>query len=267
MPEPNVKYDIKSTLEVHLPSFILLLGNQQISWTKVNRGLEKFNKDQFKDFKAKNIIRREVNFFDLIINLISENKKGLGMIDFFDSILKELHKKLGPEERNYLATTLKNILSNRDSKYINFFGELACLNKFISTGNLKLIQIEKPLGNNKNCDFYFEEINSEKQYYIEILNLHLEDKEFNINELKSFLIQKFQNKFLEKDINDKPFVILQPVLWTKNLKQIEIICELYLGNEFIVDRVNEPFTLSTFIINGKYEHNFEVPKIQIERIY
>jgi hypothetical protein len=256
-----MKYDVKKAIQIYFPSFLELLGEQNISWTSIDKGLEAHLqkiKDKLED--TPNGIWKEATFFTIMINHSLENGKGKGMFDFYDKIFKSLLLVLSKKEKEPIHRMLSKVLTNLDKNYLNFIGELATLNKLMLTGEYELLNIEEPIHPDRNitADIFMRRKNDRTEILIEVLNLHLEDREFNdYITLQNHLRSKFVKKMSDKLITSNN-VLIQPVIWTSTLEQIQQLSDLYTINNFQIDNVAVPLTYLTFVdSNGVYEHRFE----------
>lgn len=94
---------------------------------------------------------------------------------------------------------------------------------------------------------------------IEVLNLHLELCDFNdFTDFEYYLKSKLKNKINEKLINPNRIIFIQPVLWIKDLKQIQFVYDFYSKTSFTIENVIIPMSYLTYKhSDGSYEHRFE----------
>lgn len=72
------------------------------------------------------------------------------------------------------------------------------------------------------------------------------------------MISKLEKKIEDKLVNPNRIIFIQPVIWTKDLKQLEFICDFYLKTNFSIQNIITPMSYLTFRYqNGEYEHRFE----------
>jgi len=258
-----MKYDVENILKQHMPSLLDLLGEQRISWTSVNRQLEKHIIAIREEYKlTQTIIRKDANFHTIIKNKIIGNCQSDGMFDFYNKLFSSLNKILTKEEKKPIHRIVKSILTETNKDYLNFIGELATLNKFMQTGEYNLGNIEEVIHSDQKitADILLQRKVDKIEVLIEVLNLHLEIKEFeNFESLECYLTSKFNKKISDKKLLDtNKIIFIQPVVWTIDDKQLKFICEFYSNTHFKIDKVITPMSYITYKnINGDYEHRFE----------
>lgn len=265
-----MKYNVKKALQQYLPSFLILLNEQNISWTSINNGLEK-HLETLKikiDDNQQNKIEKEVTFYSLLVNHVTGSEKGKAMFDFNNKIFIQLSNSLSLEEKKPIHKMLSGVLQNFDKNYLNFIGELATLNLLIKTGNYELLNIEEKIHPDRNisADLFLRSKDDKKEFLIEILNIHLEDIEFDNNDsLRFHLESKLKKKKDNKFINPNRIIFIQPVIWIKNFEQLKKICDLYNIYGFAVENVLLPVSYVSFLnTDGSFEHRFENLKTILE---
>lgn len=257
------KYDVKRILESQMPYLIKLLNGQNISWTKINRNLKK--QHQFRKENCKNGELVDVNIFSIIIQFIFENQESLGMFDFYNYTFKQLFYRLTEKELKFTHKIVKGILMNLDYNYLNFIGEIATLNAYMSSGNFELLNIEEKIygqnsDSNVHADLFFKRKKDGLKFLVEIVNIHIENKEYtSIDEIELFISGKFKEKY-DLTFFDNPLhnLTIQPVIWTKNIEQIKLLEKVFKKFEKNVKYIRLPMCNLTYKdSNGNYEHRFE----------
>ena len=258
------KYNVKKSLENNMPSLIKLIGNQNISWTTINSGLEKhlakINKKRLDS--GKDEVKAEKTFYSFFVDHFARKKGAIGMFDFFNTTFEQLYNRLSKDELVHVHKIVKFILTNFDSKYLNFIGELATLNAYKSTGKYKLLNIEERIYNHNNvkADLFLEQNDDKRRFLVEVVNIHLENKnlleESNIKRhIESKLFQKVDKTFFDAPKHD---IYIQPVVWTESEFQIKIVSEIYKKNKIDIENVYIPLCYLTYqFSDGSYKHRFE----------
>jgi len=258
-----MKYNIELAIKKHIPSLIELLGDNKISWTSANKKFEKhLEKLKLKVQENGNGIIVDANFYTLLKNKIFKIVESDAMFDFYVSRFENLNESLNASEKKLISQTILNFLTEMSRDYLNFIGELAVLDFYKTTFNLDLIGVEEKVHSNSSVtiDFLFKTTKGEGKLYLEVLNLHIENLDFQSNEkLQYWLESKFNKKEKSKNLRDADKVLIQPVIWTKDLKQLEMLEQLYDNGKIPNEKVNIPLGYASFYIRDKheYEHRFE----------
>ena len=262
--QKQIKIDVKKVLEDYMPSIILLLGDQKISWNTINKGLQKhLNKIHTEVATSKEGIQgKDTTFYSFIIGHVFEKTETKAEFDRFNQTFESLYKRLSKDELKFIHKMIKPILTNFDYNFRNFIGEIATLNAYKSTGKYTLLNIEeKPCSQcKKPADLYLKRNDDNKEFLVEIVNIHFERQ--NITDfgklkyyLKSIIESKVKDKFFK---NPKCDIYIQPVIWTKDIEQIELLSEFYKKNSLNIENVYVPMVSLTYSIdNNSFEHRFE----------
>lgn len=258
------KYDVKRSLERNIPSMLRLIGNQNISWTKINSRLDKHliqNKEKCVNTGIEKV-KVEATFYSFLVGQYVGKSETFGMFDFFNSTFEQLHDRLSKKELVYIHKIIKSILTNFDSKYLNFIGEIATLNAYKSNRDYELLNIEEPIYDYKNvkADFFLKRIFDGKQFFVEVVNIHLQHRNLIESEsIKKHIEGKIIKK-VERTLFSSPRfdVYIQPVIWTENTSQLKVVSELYKSNKIEIKNVYVPLSLLTIMFSeGVYRHRFE----------
>jgi hypothetical protein len=258
----RMKYNVMGLLMTYMPSFLELLGDQEISWTSINRILEAHIQKVRDEFAVtQEVVQKEATFYGVLMNHHFGTGESSGMFDFYDATFKSLCRILSNEEKKPIHRMLSKVLLNPNKDYLNFIGELATLNKLMLTEEYELINIEETIHPERavSADIFFKRKKDGIELLIEVLNLHIENKEFKNNcEIESHLSAKFSKKVGEKIINPERLVLIQPVLWTSGLAQIKQLCDFYEEGKFNITYVIPPMTYATWRhLDGTFEYRFE----------
>jgi hypothetical protein len=258
-----MKYNIELAIKKYIPSLIELLGDNRISWTSANKKFEKhLDKLKLQVQNNGNGIIVDANFYTLLKNKIVKIIESDAMFDFYISRFENLNSSLNASEKRLISQTILNFLTEMSRDYLNFIGELSVLDFYKNAMNFDLIGIEEKVNSNSSVtiDFLFNVADGQGKLYLEVLNLHIEKQDFKSKErLKYWLESKFNKKKESKYLKDADKVLIQPVIWTKDLKQLEMLEQIYDNGEIFNDKVNIPLGYASFYIknNHQYEHRFE----------
>ena len=255
-------FDVRNALVTYMPSLLELLGDQKISWTSINKGLTlHLEKIRNQHISTQTIVESEATFYSIIIDHHFGKGDSSGMFSFYDATFKSLSLILSTEEKKVIHRMLSKVLNNLTKDYINFIGELACLNKLMLTGEYNLINIEEVIHIERlvTADIFLKRKNDGLEILIEVLNLHIENRDFQTyQELRSHLSSKFLRKVQEKIINPDRLTLIQPVVWTNGLSQIGQLSNFYQNENFQINNVLPPMIYATWkYLDGSYEHRFE----------
>jgi hypothetical protein len=260
MNNQDPKYDVKTILEIQTPYLIKLLNGKHISWTTINRNLKKHHQFKKDKYKSGEII--DINIFSMINQFILKNENSFGMFDFFNFTFKQLFYRLTNKELEFTHKIIKCLLTNLDYKYLNFIGEIATLNAYMSSGNFELLNIEEKIypQNNVQADLFLKRKKDGLKFLVEIVNIHIENKNFTtINEMEIFIGGKFREKHKNTFFGD-PYhnLTIQPVIWINTLEQIKILESIFKKYEKNVKDIRMPMCCLTYQeSDGNYEHRFE----------
>lgn len=264
MTNSNPRYDIKKGIEKYMPSLMKFMEGHDIPWVKYSRKLEAHI----------DVIREKVNasnnnetiedatFYTFIVGQSIFKKETASMFDFFNTTFESLQVRLSKAEACHIHRMIKKVLTNFDYKYLNFIGELATINAYKSTGKYSLLNIEEKAyqQEKKGIDLLLERIEDKKKFLVEIVNIHLKDKEINnIKELKYHLNSKIKEKIADK-VKDNPKyeIYIQPVIWVKDIKQLKLLVKLFRKAKRVDNNVYIPLVYLTFQLpDNSFEHRFE----------
>ncbi|GEM_PF-2511969 len=264
MKKEPLRYNVKRGLEEFMPSLIKLLGDNKLPWTTISYGLQNYL-DKIREeviSNGKEEVRKDATFYSFIVGKSDNRKETEPMYDFYDSTFKQLLNRLSNEELKHLHKMIKFVLTNFDYKYLNFIGELATLNAYKSTGKYILLNIEEKAysQNNVRADLYLKRVEDEFEFLVEIVNIHLEDRQLKNNSHIEYLLKRKIQEKIVKTFFDSPKrdIFIQPVIWVESLEQISKLSRIYRKQKIQIDNVFTPMCYLTYKLNdGKYEHRFE----------
>lgn len=255
-------YNVKPVLELYLPSLLDLLGNQQISWSSINELVQRhLDTIRSEISRTKTGVWRDATFYSVLINHHFGDKSASGMFSFYNETFKSLKNNIPADDRLVLHRMVTKVLSNLNKGYVNFIGELACLNKLMLSGNYILINIEEKINSSQgtSADIFLKQKNDSTEILIDVVNLHLEDRHFaTLDDMDRHIRSKILKKVSDKNINPNRPVYIQPVLWTESLEQLTQAYDLYKSNDMEISSSFIPYTYATWRhSDGSFEHRFE----------
>jgi len=228
-------FNIQEKLTDYFPILFELLNNNRIDWKMVEKTFaKKYEEYQIKHQKTNSPFRIKASFYNIITASIKKEKGALMLLDYIQKLFEELTDKLDSDEKKEIKSTIFGFLTNIDSNYLNFLGELSVLNQFKTRTNFKLVKTEEKLmtsgSNNSTIDFKFFNPTTNSFELIEIVNIHLDEKNTSNDErINILLTQKISEKLSKKGMRENPRFFLVPVIWG-NWKEIKCIEEYYKKN-------------------------------------
>lgn len=146
------------------------------------------------------------------------------------AIASEIEKSLRISENNIsIANKIKDIIRNmvlsidtdpnsKNSDYRNRLNEIVVYNILSECENMKLLSIEKPLGNGKSCDFECVSKDN-KKILLEVLSINNLDinKQESSQSFSDFINQKVEKKYNDKTqgLLEIPNIYIMPILENK----------------------------------------------------
>lgn len=247
-----------------MPSLLKLIGNQNISWTSINSGLENHLQKLKTKLEASegDTIQKEVTFYSFIVGNLQGKKETAPMFDFFEKTFSQLNERLSKDEAIHVHKMVKSVLTNFDYQYLNFIGELATLNTYKATGKYSLLNIEEKIYSNKNvkADLFICRNSDKKEFFVEIVNIHLHNRNLNTSPDIKFRIENKIKEKIDKTFFESPRreIYIQPIIWHDNEEQLKIISELYRRGKIKLKNVYTPMCYVSYQLrDGNFEHRFE----------
>jgi len=225
-------FDIQNKLRIYFPILFELLNYNKIDWKIVEKTFfKKYEQYQKKHLITNSTFQIEASFYSIITAAIKREKPAIMLLDYIQKLFEELADKLDDDEKKEIKSTIFGFLTNIDAKYLNFLGELSVLNQFKKRAPFKLVKTEEKLtnmsSNNSTIDFKFFNQTTEGFEFVEIVNIHLNEKNTSSDEkINILLTQKISEKLLKKGIKENPNFFLVPVIWG-NWKEIKCIEQYY----------------------------------------
>jgi hypothetical protein len=254
-----IKFDIKKVLYYRVPSLMELTEKQNLDWNRIN---QLFAAWMFKyaNIPENDTVTEEAHIYLIAIESVNGNKQALGLFTFFDRLFQELVKVLSDNEKKLIGNNIFNLLTNFDSKYLNFVGEIAVLNNLIKSNQYNLIDVETKVLNGKSIDFKLSNKRNNENVFVEVLNIHINSNkvESDENKIKKFLETRINRKYTEKTSNLLPSFKLNivPVIWG-SAKVLEIYSSFFRSNSLETPYSTEPVSFLTFTDDsGYYLHKF-----------
>lgn len=222
-------FEIQAKLKVYFPILFELLNDNKIDWKIVEKTFyKKYAQYQKRHLKSNSSFQIEASFYSIITAAIKKEKPAIILLDYIQKLFEELTDKLDNDEKREIKKNIFGFLTNIDAKYLNFLGELSVLNQFKTRTPFKLVKTEVKLidsdGNNSTIDYKFFNLTTSEFEFVEIVNIHLTDKNTSCDEkINILLTQKISEKLLKKGIKENSNYFLVPVVWGqwKEIKRIE----------------------------------------------
>lgn len=240
-----MKNKLRDDVADYLPNVLLLIKNEP-DWDTIS---DKLSQSEV----AKHALQS--NIYGLISLAEKKDVNALALIEYINILLREINS-LPPYLKSQLDYKMNDILTEiSDAKFKNYIGELAVLNALMCANQYENVSLEKGLGNGKFADFYLEEVGKDEKYYVEVVNLHL--NETHHKNFKKGFRRKVVKKISEKTANSKIEIILIPVIWA----DIETLRKMQAAYDegFKVKHVYFPFAFyaSTDGKSGILDHHFK----------
>jgi hypothetical protein len=211
---------------------------------------------------VKETFQIQSSFFFVITDACVKNEPAaIRFLDFIQKLFEELVDNLDDDEKELIADNILGLFTNIDLKYLNFLGELAVLNHLKKIAPYRLISTEFPLipGKPDGSKIDFQLLNTETRetVLIEIVNIHLGDKNTSDNEkIERLLSQKINEKLLSTGIKESNRFHLIPVLWGQ-WPEIKLVEAYYRTHNPKFENTTQPVCFMTFEDeNGGMVHKF-----------
>lgn len=258
----NESLDLKGKLEIRFPILFKVLGKNKLDWKSITRTFVKRHKKYNKRFEQTgkySIV--EASFYDIIVASMKGEQSALRLLDYIQKLFEELDEILSDEERKEIVDNLYGFLSNIDLKYLNFLGELSVLNLYKRRSGYKLLATEEALSHTDikgtKIDFTFLDPLDGKKKWIEVVNIHLNEKNtISDDTIERLLTQKIEEKITITKIKANPHVYLVPVVWGQ-YKEIKPVIDYLELNSYSFFNTIIPVCFITFTDKqGNRRHRF-----------
>lgn len=210
-----VKVDIKALLKEYVPS-LFNFPIENIGWRGINEDfLEHYNKRLLR-LEGQDSINVEANFYDVIGKVLDKDPRFERLLGFLNYVLERLSANLSKKSKGLVVGTVTKVLTNFDTRYLNFVGELAVLNNIVESGNFELLRVESPIGHGKKkAEFLLKKKDNGTEFMLEVLNIHSYKFESDNDGLKKFFDDRAEKKIKQKLGNQsKSDFVLAIVVWT-----------------------------------------------------
>lgn len=246
-------FDIQGRLKVYFPILFELLDSNKIDWKTVEKTFLKKYQGYQKRYETTESFKIEASFYNIVTAAIKREKPAIMMLDYIQKLFQELNNSLDSEEKREIKNIIFGFLTNIDRKYLNFLGELSVLNQFKRRTPFKLVKTEEKLTNlsssNTTIDFKFFNSTTKGFEFIEIVNIHLNEKNTSsVDRINILLTQKISEKLLTKGIRENTKFFLIPVIWG-NWKEIKCIQLYYEKYKPTFQNTGVPVSLIPFTTN------------------
>lgn len=244
-------FDIENRLREFFPVLFELLDNNSIDWNTVNKAFtKKFEYYQQHQAKKETPLRIQASFYNIITDAIKNDKGAVRLIDYIQKLFEELTNLLDREEKTLIKGNIFGMLTNMDLKYLNFLGELSVLHRLKKTLPIKLIATESPLEKGQRdgvkIDFLISNIETNKCHLVEVVNIHLNDKNtLDADAIKNLLHQKIGEKLSKKGLKRVGDIHLIPVLWGQ-WNDIKQVVDYYSFDKPQFENTTTPVCFMTF---------------------
>ena len=225
-------FNIQEKLKIYFPILFELLNNNKIDWKKVEKTFfKRYELYIQKHKKVNSPFQIEASFYSIITAAIKNEKPAIMLLDYIQKLFEELTDNLDDAEKKEIKNTIFGFLTNIDTKYLNYLGELSVLNQFKRRTPFKLVKTEEKLleagPNNSTVDFKFLNKTTNEFEFVEIVSIHLNKKNTaNNNSINVLLSQKISEKLLKKGLKENAKFFLVPVVWG-NWREIKCIEQYY----------------------------------------
>jgi hypothetical protein len=262
--QEEIQISIEDNLKKYVPDLFKLMDGQDISWSSINKGYLEIRKKREKRYQENPTEKFEVNFYDLIGNVLVRNDSSSEkFFIYINVILKRLDVTLNEKEKMMISKTVRNFLKNFSLDYIHFIGELFFLDRMIRSKEYKLLEVEHKMGNGKRIDFKLYSIRNQEEISVEIMNIRLDRLNLNSqNDFQKQLIKKVGEKIFDKTkgvITDHSFH-LQMIFWGDGNELRKVSNFFKNGLAIPISGVMEPLSYCCFTV-GENEPEYRFSEI------
>jgi hypothetical protein len=250
---------VKANLEAYLPALAELADGRDFPWTKIDKLFQK-KLDERTTASQGQSMEVEASLYDLIISLKKQETRAVGLLHFIERLAEELLNRLSLVEKQLISGNMKQLLLSFDSKYLNFLGELAVLNKLLKFSAYRLTAVERPLSNQKSIDFMLQNEETGRHVLVEVMSIHLNESRVvtDAEAIRKFLTHKLTKKVASKltDLVDAPEFQLIPVIWG-SCQAVQVYSDFFKAHALALPNVLEPVSLLNYHDGaGNYDCRF-----------
>jgi len=240
-----MEFDVKNRLKIYIPALFELIEEDSIDWGTIIKNFnKKYNELNKKFEETREPFQTKASFYGIITQAIQGDISALRLFDFINKLFKELTDNLKIDERKLIKKNVFDVLVSQDEKYLNYIGELACLNNVMKTGDYRLLKVEQRLEEDSkessHIDFTLLNNKTNSEYLVEIVNVHLSDHNTSDNfKIERLLDQKIRSKVLITAKKSVKSFILVPIFWGSHVF-IKKVLDFYETTSFNLENVLIP---------------------------
>lgn len=250
-----IKNEVKEIIINSIPAFKNILSERD--WKIVINNYLKRVDDIPSD---SNDVINSSCLIDLIICSLNETDTAKGNKETINAINVEINKALAYcNKHSYLLNKVNNLIrksitemdidvTSPNSAFKNWVNELFVFNLLAEWDGYEIVDIERPLGNGKSCDFVCRNCNSEEIWFevltIQRLSPSKQDKSATMNEfINNRIMTKFQEKTKGITNGNIPNIKILPVIeYIDGLERFNIL----LNSDIAI----EPLAIMKNNLNG-----------------
>lgn len=255
-------FAIENRLRDYFPILFELLNKNSIDWKSVTKTFtKKFEDYQELQEKKDTPLKIQASFYNIVTEAIKNEPSAIRLLDYIQKLFEELTDVLDEKEKSLIQDNIFGILTNIDSKYLNFLGELSVLLTLKKTSPIYLAGTEIPLDPTKpdgiKIDFLLRNNETGKEDLVEVINIHLNKKHTaDDDSINNLLHQKIEQKLSNKGFNKIGNFHLIPVLWGQ-WDEIKPVVIFYSKHKPEFPNTTTPICFMTFTDqNGIVVHKF-----------
>lgn len=219
---------LQKYLNRYCPTLVSLSNLSDGEWRRISDRFARRWDSVGQKIDCRSSIDFESTIYDVVMQAESGQAESIAFLGFIEILCQDLKKHISQTHFSKLGQSINNLLSNFDverSCYLDPIGELAVLLTIITESQLQLSDIESELPTGRRADFCFTNKEGGGIVYVEVLNIHFQDRKIQSElDLTSFLSKRLEDKLSHK-LNgqkiverDRIFTLL-PVVWC-NLEDV-----------------------------------------------
>lgn len=245
----NMVFDVKAFLRYHSPELFALV-ERRVNWNNLSRNYKARYDNLLAEHKAKGVVLYEASFFEILMYASEGRRDASYVLTFITENIQKLKRIMSPAETLCLADNFTGMVTNLDTKYLNFVGEIGVLVIIKEQLNWTLLATEVENAAKKRIDFEFETENNRKSR-VEVLNIHLTKEVSDESEsIRKFLEKRLLDKINSKTSSDptKFDFILAPVIWGP-VEELKKVSRFLKGSPWTVPKTLKPVAFVNFVDN------------------
>jgi hypothetical protein len=233
---------VKENLEEAIPSLAALVNGEKFPWDKID-GLFNAKIDERLAEGKGETFTVEACIYDVIIAARGQKPQAVRLLRFLNGLFEDLTVTLQAAEKPLIKHTIRQMLESLDSKYLNFVGELAALNRLLKSGNYRLAGIEDKMPNGKFIDFKLKLVGQDKFQLVEVFNIQLDSSRVidDAELIRKRLMHKLSKKIEDKKarLSSNVSFCLIPIIWG-GWEDIKVYGEFFKAHKLELLEVTEP---------------------------